>query len=351
MRPPSPRPRRGRSRGEASGMSPLFSIAKPNVFSKEWSGRAKDPMRALVVGGSGQIGGWLLRDLADRGHHATGTYATRPFPGLVPLDAADSSAVVDLINREKPDVVFYPAGFTWVDGCERDEAKAYAINLEQPLFVAQTAAEAGARFVYFSTDYVFDGQSGPYAEDAPTNPLSVYGRAKRDAETQLADALGDRLLTVRTCWVHGPERQGKNFAYQLVRNLSQGKTATLPSDQISSPSYGPDVARSVLLLAEAGASGLINVVGPEVVDRIRFAREVARAFGLDESLIVGKPTAEIGQGAPRPLNSGLKIDRLEAIAPGLTRPMEVALADFREKLDSPQLRGWIEPALADAAER
>lgn len=337
--------------GEAIGMSSTFSIAKPNVFSKEWAERAEAPTRALVVGGSGQIGGWLLRFLADRGHQATGTHATRPFPGLVPLDAGDAPAVVDLIRREKPDVVFYPAGFTWVDGCERDEAKARAINLEQPLFVAQTAAEAGARFVYFSTDYVFDGEAGPYAEDDPVNPLSVYGLAKRDAETQLADALGDRLLTIRTCWVYGPERQGKNFAYQLVRNLNQGKTATLPSDQISSPSYGPDVARTALLLAEAGASGLINVVGPEVVDRIRFAREVARAFGLDESLIVGKPTAEIGQGAPRPLNSGLRIDRLEAVAPGLTRPMEAALADFREKLAFPELQGWVEPALVDATER
>jgi len=332
-------------------MSSSFSIAGPDVFSKGVGARAESPLRAIVIGGSGQIGGWLLRFLADRGHQATGTHATRPFPGLVPLDAADSAAASALIHREKPDVVFYPAGFTWVDGCERDEAKAYAINLEQPLNVARTAADAGARFVYFSTDYVFDGEAGPYAEDDPTNPLSVYGRAKRDAETKLADALGDRLLTVRTCWVYGPERQGKNFAYQLVRALSQGKPMTLPSDQISSPSYGPDVARTVLLLAEAGASGLIHVVGPEVVDRIRFAREVARAFELDESLIVGKPTAEIGQGAPRPLNSGLRIDRLESLATGLTRPMETALRDFRTKLDSPELRGWIEPALAAAADR
>lgn len=332
-------------------MSSSFSIIEPGVFSSESGDRAKTPLRALVVGGSGQIGGWLLRFLADRGHHATGTHATRPFPGLVPLDAGDAPAVAALIRREKPDVVFYPAGFTWVDGCERDEAKARAINLEQPLNVARTAAEAGARFVYFSTDYVFDGESGPYAEDDPTDPLSVYGRAKLDAENALAEALGDRLLTVRTCWVYGPERQGKNFAYQLVRGLSRGKTMTLPGDQISSPSYGPDVARTTLLLAEAGASGLINVVGPEVVDRVSFAREVARAFNLDEALIVGKPTAEIGQGAPRPLNSGLRIDRLESVAPGLTRPMAAALRDFRAALDAPELQGWVEPALANAAER
>src|ERR1019366_2753823 len=123
-----------------------------------------------------------------------------------------------------------PAGFTWVDGCERDPAKARAANLEQPLGLARVAAEGGGRFVYFSTDYVFDGQNGPYAEDAPTNPLSVYGRVKRDAERALTDALGDAVLTVRTSWVFGPERQGKNFAYQLARTLAAGKPLVCPSD-------------------------------------------------------------------------------------------------------------------------
>ena len=79
------------------------------------------------------------------------------------------------------------------------------------------------RFVYFSTDYVFDGRDGPYAEDAPTSALSVYGQAKRDAELALASELGSKQLTVRTSWVFGPERQGKNFAYQLLRNLAAGK--------------------------------------------------------------------------------------------------------------------------------
>ncbi len=332
-------------------MSSHFSIARPDVFSTSESAKAATPLRAVVIGGSGQIGGWLLRRLSDRGHHGIGTYSSRAFPGLIPLDAADGKAAAELIRKEKPEVVFYPAGFTWVDGCERDKAKAYAANLEQPLNVGRTAAEVGARFVYFSTDYVFDGVHGPYSEDAPTHPLSVYGQAKHDAEAALADAMGDRLLTVRTCWVYGPERQGKNFAYQLIRALDQKKPMTLPSDQISSPSYGPDVANAVLLLAEAGASGLINVVGPEVVDRIQFARAIARAFGLDESLITGKPTAEIGQGAPRPLNSGLLINRLESCKPGLMRPLDAALKDFRAKLEASELRGWLEPAIATSTNR
>src|SRR5262245_61933379 len=269
-------------------------------------------MRAVVIGGSGQIGGWLLRVLAERGHEAVGTYATAPFPGLEPLDAADLVGTAAWLRARRPDVVFYPAGFTWVDGCERDPEKARAANLDQPLNLARASAEVGARFVYFSTDYVFDGRSGPYSEDDPPHPLSVYGRVKREAERALADELGDAQLTVRTCWVFGPERQGKNFAYQLARTLREGRTLTCPSDQVSTPSYGPDVAHATVRLAEEGLSGLIHIAGPETIDRPRFARALAEAFGLDATLIRALPTAELGQGAPRPLNGGLLTPRLDA---------------------------------------
>ena len=125
--------------------------------------------------------------------------------------------------------MFYPAGFTWVDGCERDSARAYAANLEEPLNIARAAAALNAKFVYFSTDYVFDGADGPYSESSTTNPLSVYGRAKRDAEIALENELGEAQLTIRTSWVFGPERQGKNFAYQLVRTLGPASHLSAPA--------------------------------------------------------------------------------------------------------------------------
>jgi dTDP-4-dehydrorhamnose reductase len=298
-------------------------------------------MRVLIIGGSGQIGGWLLRILEERGHQATGTYNKVSQPGLVPLDAASLDDATALLGKVKPEVVFYPAGFTWVDGCERDPALARQANLEQPLNIARAAAEIGARFVSFSTDYVFDGQSGPYDETSPPNPLSAYGRAKLDAEHALADAMGDRALSLRTSWVFGPERQGKNFAYQLLKTLGEGRTLECPSDQISSPSYGPDVARAAVGLAEANISGLIHVAGPEVLDRVAFAQEIARAFGLDLALIRGRKTAELGQGAPRPLSGGLLTPRLDAILPGASRPLAETLTDFKVRLDAGE--GWAAP--------
>jgi dTDP-4-dehydrorhamnose reductase len=299
-------------------------------------------MRAVVIGGSGQIGGWLLRVLRDSGHEAAGTYATAAFPGLFALDAADLAGAAGWVAARRPDVVFYPAGFTWVDGCERDPEKARAANLDQPLNLARVVAGAGGRFVSFSTDYVFDGTAGPYTEDAPTRPLSVYGRAKHDAELALAAELGDRVLTVRTSWVFGPERQGKNFAYQLARTLSAGKPLVCPSDQMSTPGYGPDVARAVVALVAQGRSGVVHVVGPEVLDRVTFAQAIARAFGLDPGRITGKTTAELGQGAPRPLRGGLLTPKLDAWLPGTMRPLSATLADFHTRTSDPA-EGWANP--------
>ena len=303
-------------------------------------------MKALVIGGSGQIGGWLLRVLADRGHEGIGTFAEHPFEGLVPFVASDRGAADALVAAHRPTVVFYPAGFTWVDGCERDPKRAYEANLDQPLSLARAAADSGARFLYFSTDYVFDGEDGPYAEDSEPNPLSEYGRSKLAAEHALAEELGDSALTIRTSWVFGPERQGKNFAYQLARTLREKKPLICPSDQVSSPSYGPDVALVAVELAEMQASGLIHAVGPEVVARPEFARTIAEGFGLDPSPIVSRPTAELGQGAPRPLNGGLLTPRLDRLRPGFMRPTAAAMADFRGRvadLGSP----WVDPLVEE----
>ena len=152
-------------------------------------------LRAVVIGGSGQIGGWLLRVLAERGHQRGRNVCDCGVsrPGQARRGRAGGGRGAGSPSRG-PQVVFYPAGFTWVDGCERDTARAYAANLEEPLNLARAAAAVNAKFVYFSTDYVFDGVDGPYSESSPANPLSVYGRAKRDAEIALEKSSGRRSL-------------------------------------------------------------------------------------------------------------------------------------------------------------
>ena len=152
-------------------------------------------------------------------------------------------------------MVFYPAGFTWVDGCERDPARARAANLEQPLNLARAAAEVGARFVYFSTDYVFDGLAGPYAEDGPDRPLSAYGRAKREAEVALAEPWATAQLTAPDLLGLRPRAPGEELRLSTGQDPAR-RAGRCPARRIrsSSPSYGPDVALAAVMAGRAGGS-------------------------------------------------------------------------------------------------
>jgi dTDP-4-dehydrorhamnose reductase len=114
-----------------------------------------------------------------------------------------------------------------------------------------------------------------------------------------------------------------------------------PADQVSSPSYAPDVARTVVDLATQARSGIVHVVGPEVMSRLAFARAIAAAFGLDPARIIPKTTAEIGQGAPRPLRGGLLTAKLDAWIPHAMRPLSECLDDFRKRLAAKE--GWADP--------
>lgn len=287
-------------------------------------------MRALVVGASGQLGGHLLAQLRSRGHAAVGTYSSFPVDGLVGLSLEDEPAVSALLAEVAPEIVLLAAGWTWVDANEDDPARAQRTNCEEPLALARRCRAIGARFVTFSTDYVFDGADGPYAETDTPRPLSVYGRAKLAAEQAILGEMPEPLV-VRTTTVFGPERQGKNFVYQIVGKVARGERVVVASDQWSTPSYGPDVADATLALVDRHASGVWHVSGPDLLDRVALGRLACRTFGLDESLVEGRPTAELDQKAVRPRKGGLSTAKLRAA--GITlRSVEEALFDMKAEI-------------------
>lgn len=268
-------------------------------------------MRVLLVGASGQIGGHLARLFGGGGHEVIGTYATVEVAGLRLLDLDDAASLEAIVAEVAPELVVVAAGWTWVDGNEADPAASQRRNCDHPLLLARAAAAQGARFVTYSTDYVFDGAAGPYREEDPRAPLNVYGRAKAALEDGLAE-LGSAALCLRTSTVYGPERQGKNFVYQLVRRVRAGQPFRVPTDQVASPSYGPDVAAATLALIEQGASGIWHATGPDALSREDFAREVCAVFELDPSAIEYLPTSALAQDAARPLSAALDTSKLKA---------------------------------------
>lgn len=289
-------------------------------------------MRILIVGASGQIGGHLLRQATAEGHLAVGTYAGFTRPGLVKLDLEDEDALRAAMRDVRPEVVIVCAGWTWVDGNEDDPARSRRVNRDRPRLLAELAGQSGALFVTYSTDYVFDGAAGPYGEEDPTAPLSVYGQAKLEAE-QAIRTVNPAHLILRTTTVFGPEEQGKNFVYQLVRRLRQGQAMQVPVDQLATPSYGPDVAAATLALVEQGQRGTWHVSGPDLLDRAAFGRLACQVWGLDESLIEPRTTAQLQQKAARPLRGGLRTDKLTAA--GITlRGAHAGLLDMQREIEA-----------------
>lgn len=282
-------------------------------------------MKILVIGGSGLIGSHVLKAAQAAGHVAVGTYRHRPQSSLVHLDCADSKAVDALLRIQKPDAVIHAAGWTWVDGCEDDPARAFAENAEQPARLAETCRKLGCRFACLSSSYVFDGQAGPYAEDATPHPINVYGRSKLQAEQDIEKASVGEALLLRVICVYGKETQGKNFAYQILRAMEGGHVLSLPDDQRGNPTYAGDIARWLIQLLVRRAVGVWHLAGPSPdCTRPEWAQRIVSAFQAagvkchPQFSIKPVHTAELKQRAMRPLQAGLLTPKADALGLTLT---------------------------------
>jgi dTDP-4-dehydrorhamnose reductase len=222
----------------------------------------------------------------------------------------DPKACSELVSSLRPHTIYICAAFTWVDGCEMNEEKAFNLNSLAPGKIAEEAKKIGAKVVYFSSDYIFDGRGGPYQEVSKPNPINIYGRSKYEGEKLVLSACPEALI-LRTTIIYGPEEQGKNFIYQLVDSLQKGREFFCAEDQIGTPTYNRDLARMALGLVKANVKGVYNCAGKEVFDRYTFACKCATLLGYDQNLIKGVTTYEaVEQGkALRGLKLGLDIDK------------------------------------------
>jgi CDP-6-deoxy-D-xylo-4-hexulose-3-dehydrase len=282
-------------------------------------------MKTLVIGASGHVGGAVLEAVAQRGGAAVGTHFSRPSNGTRQLDARDEEAVRRCFEAERPTLVFLGVNTAGgVDFCETHPSDAYAVNVVATRNIARAARETGARLVYYSTDYVFDGAAGPYAEQDDPCPQSVYGKTKLEAERIVQELVPDHLI-LRTAGVFGWNRASRNLAMQVWAHLQEGRAMRVPDDQWGNPTLASYLAEVSLRLADDGVTGVVNVAGKDRVQCADLANAVARSLALDASLIVATPTARLGQVAPRPLQAGLKTDKLRGIL--RTEPL-----DLRESL-------------------
>jgi dTDP-4-dehydrorhamnose reductase len=273
----------------------------------------------LVTGGTGQLGSEVVALLAGRGD-------TVAAPTTAELDITDASAVRAFVDATRPDMVVNCAAYTAVDAAESEVAEAAALNADAPRHLALACAQAGARMLQVSTDYVFAGDTHePYAEDAPTGPRTVYGRTKLAGEAAVLEVLPDSAYVVRTAWLYGPT--GSNFVRTMLRLAAERATVDVVDDQQGQPTSATDLAARLVELAVGSAPpGVYHGTNAGSTTWHGFAREVFRLSGLDPERVRTASSADVVRPAQRPAYSVLGHDRWALAGLGPMRPWQDALA-------------------------
>ena len=194
---------------------------------------------------------------------------------------------------------------THVDNCELQPDDSYRQTVQSTKNLVAVAKDCNARFVYMSTDYVFDGTDGPYVEEDKVNPISVYGRHKLEAEQYTLNEIAGTLV-LRVTNIYGHEARGKNFVARIVQQCKdkQKLTLKLPYDQYACPTNAWDIARSMFLLLRDGKTGIYHIGGTDYCNRVQLALRVLQYFPDAEYDLIPLSTDELKQPAARPLIGG-----------------------------------------------
>ena len=250
------------------------------------------------------------------------------------LDITSGADVVATIGAENPDVIIHAAAYTAVDDCESNEKHAYAVNGAGTANVVSAAQNVGARVIYVSTDYVFDGtQPEPYVETDTPRPASVYGASKLVGENAIAE-LGDDGLIVRTSWVCG--QHGSNMVKTILRAAENYPILTFVDDQIGKPTFTADLAETLLQLAGRDDAGVMHVTNEGAVSWFEFCQDVLDFAGLGRDRVQSCATHELQppRPAPRPANSVLDNTRFANLGLELLRPYQEPLKEVLRDLTS-----------------
>jgi dTDP-4-dehydrorhamnose reductase len=286
-------------------------------------------VNVLVTGAAGILG----RDLVS-------ALAAHELKALTRADAdlAEPGALERAAGSFRPDLVVHAAAYTDVDGCERDPQRATRDNVVATDRTARAAAAWGVPLVAVSTDYVFSGTARtPYSVQAPTGPLSVYGRTKLAAEDAVREA-GGPFLIVRTAWLVGPH--GRNFVEAIRERARRGESLAVVDDQRGAPTFTFDFAPALIALALAGARGNLHLTNAGECTRYEWAREIVRQEGLATTVTPCR-SEDVPRPARRPAYSVL--DNADAVAI-LGRPLlpwQDALARYLA------MRPWPKPRPGD----
>jgi dTDP-4-dehydrorhamnose reductase len=225
------------------------------------------------------------------------------------VDLGDLAATRELVNNLQPDWILNAAAFTDVDGAEKMRELCRRVNVTSVENLALACKESGAKLAHVSTDYIFDGNHGPYRETDAPNPIGYYGETKLAGEKALQNS-SIEFVIARTMVLYGHGKNVRpNFVTWLVDKLRNGQTVRIVTDQYGNTTLVDELAEGIWKMVNCNSRGVYHIAGCEVTDRYTFAVTIALVFGLATDLIMPITTDQLAQQAPRPMRSGLIVDK------------------------------------------
>ena len=276
-------------------------------------------MKILVTGANGLLGQHLIKSLLTKTDHqiiATGKGVSRnPLPEndrytYFDLDITDGVAVNDYLLKVKPELLIHTAAMTQVDECETHPIDCWNVNVTATRFLIDACKQLNCFFIFLSTDFVFNGEKGMYAEDAKTDPANYYGSSKVAAENAVM-ASGLDAAIVRTCLVYGivSGSNRTNIISWVKDNLTAQTPIRVVSDQWRTPTFVDDLADGIILIIEKKATGIFHISGEEIMTPYEMAIAVAAYCKLDKQYITEVNALSFSQPAKRPSRTGFIIDK------------------------------------------
>ncbi|MFC1683055.1 SDR family oxidoreductase, partial [Candidatus Zixiibacteriota bacterium] len=251
------------------------------------------------------------------------------------LDITGREEVLETIARIRPAAVINTAALTNVDACEKERELAWAVNVEGVRHLLEACQKVGGHLIHLSSDYVFDGEAGPYEPDAEPNPLGYYGLTKLESEKVVAGSPGPWTV-VRTNVLYGWAPQVRaNFALWVHSLLSAKKYIRAAIDQYGNPTLVDNLAEGILSILRGGHRGIFHIAGGDYMSRWAFALKTATVFEFNHELIAPVLSSKLSQRAPRPHWGGLRIDtavdKLGFVPLGVQRGLEILKAQMSQK--------------------
>ncbi len=302
-------------------------------------------MRILITGANGLLGQKLVDLLAndasvDLVATARGENRSPYSEGYTyrSMDITDRQQVLDVMAEVRPDAVIHGAAMTDVDKCELDKDACWLQNVTAVEYIVEGCRQTGAFLCHVSTDFIFDGEAGPYDEQAEGNPISFYGWSKYAAEKVVMNASRSDISVkwgiARTVLVYGiaHDMSRSNIILWVKKSLEDGKKINVVTDQFRSPTLAEDLAAGCALIATQKAEGIFNISGKEVLTPYEMAIQTADFFALDKSLINQADGSTFKQTARRPPRTGFIIDKARTVLGYSPRSFSEGIALLAEQI-------------------